>query len=250
MPRFFWGNSLTEYTVVVFHPAPKLYPITLQVVSLMKSLIGKNVFLKSLVLVGLAAAIPAVAGDAAAGKVLTTACAACHGADGNSMAPNFPKLAGQSEKYLVKQMLDIKDGQLRAVPEMAGQMDSLGKADIENIAAYYSSKTMSLSGAKNDAELLALGEKIYRAGNKEAGVPACIGCHSPTGAGNAPAGFPLLGGQHADYVAKQLKDFRTGAEYADKGRRNDGDIRIMRDGVARMSEREIEAVSNYISGLH
>ncbi len=212
----------------------------------MKSLIGK-----SLVVLGLVVAAPAfAAGDAAAGKALSAACGACHGADGNSMAPNFPKLAGQSEKYLVKQMEDIKDGKLRAVPEMTGMLNNLSKADMENIAAYFASQTPGLDGAKDDKELLALGEKIYRAGNKDAGVPACIGCHSPTGAGNAPAGFPRLGGQHADYVAKQLKDFRTGAEYADKGRRNDGDIRIMRDGVARMSDREIEAVANYIAGLH
>ncbi len=133
---------------------------------------------------------------------------------------------------------------------MTGQLDALSKVDFENIAAYFASQKTTLAGAKDDAELLALGEKIYRAGNKDAGVPACSGCHSPTGAGNSPGGFPLLGGQHADYIAKQLKDFRTGAEYKDKGRRNDGDIRIMRDGVARMSDREIEAVANYISGLH
>lgn len=223
----------------------KLQPIGCDV--LMKSLIGKSLIVLGL---GLVATMPAIAGDAAAGKALTTACAACHGADGNSMAPNFPKLAGQSEKYLVKQMEDIKEGKLRVVPEMTGQLTNLSKTDMENIAAYFSSQTMGLSGAKDDKELLALGEKIYRAGNKDVGVPACIGCHSPTGAGNAPAGFPRLGGQHADYVAKQLKDFRAGAEYTDKGRRNDGDIRIMRDGVARMSDREVEAVANYISGLH
>jgi cytochrome c553 len=211
----------------------------------MKSLIGK-----SLLILGLAVAAPAIAGDATAGKALTTACAACHGADGNSMAPNFPKLAGQGEKYLVKQMADIKEGKLRVVPEMTGQLTNLSTADMENIAAYYASKEMSLSGAKDDKEMLALGEKIYRAGNAEIGIPACSGCHSPTGVGNAPAGFPKLGGQHADYVAKQLKDFRTGAEYEDKGRRNDGDERRMRASVARMSDREIEAVANYISGLH
>ena len=211
----------------------------------MKSLIGK-----SLLVFGLLVSVPVLAADAAAGKALTTACGACHGADGNSMAPNFPKLAGQSATYLVKQMEDIKEGKTRMVPEMTGQLANVSKTDMENIAAYFSSQTMGLSGAKDDKELLALGEKIYRAGNKDVGVPACMGCHSPTGAGNAPAGFPKLGGQHADYIAKQLKDFRAGAEYADKGRRNDGDTRIMRDGVARMSDREIEAVANYISGLH
>lgn len=210
----------------------------------------KSLIVRSLVTLGLAVAVPAaIAGDAVAGKALVAACGACHGADGNSQAPTFPKLAGQGEKYLVKQLEDIKSG-ARTVPEMTGQLDTLSAVDFDNIAAYYASQKITLAGAKNDKELLALGEKIYRAGNVEAGVPACMGCHSPTGVGNAPAGFPAVGGQHADYIAKQLKDFRTGAEYTDKGRRNDGDIRIMRDGVARMSDREIEAVSNYISGLH
>ena len=210
----------------------------------------KALFARSLLTLGLVAVMPlAMAGDAAAGKAAATACGACHGADGNSAAPNFPKLAGQGEKYLLKQMTDIKSG-ARTVPEMTGQLDNLSKADMENIAAYFASQKTTLAGSKDDAALLALGEKIYRAGNKEVGVPACMGCHSPTGAGNAPAGFPQLSGQHADYIAKQLRDFRTGAEYADKGRHNDGDIRIMRDAVARMSDREIEAVANYIAGLH
>ena len=210
----------------------------------------KSLIVRSLVTLGLAVMVPAaIAGDAAAGKALTAACGACHGADGNSQAPTFPKLAGQSEKYLVKQMEDIKSG-ARRVPEMTGQLDSLSKVDFQNIAAYFSGQKPTLAGSKDDKELLELGAKIYRAGNAEAKVPACMGCHSPTGAGNAPAGFPQLSGQHADYIAKQLRDFRTGAEYADKGRSNDGDIRIMRDSVARMSDREIEAVANYVSGLH
>jgi cytochrome c553 len=210
----------------------------------MKSLIGK-----SLLVLGLVAAMPSMAGDAAAGKTAATACGACHGADGNSAAPTFPKLAGQGEKYLLKQMKDIKSG-ARDVPAMAGQLTNLSDADMENIAAFFASNTMALSGAKDNAELLALGQKIYMAGNKDASVPACSGCHSPTGSGNAPGGFPKLGGQHADYIAKQLKDFRAGAEYTDKGRHNDGDTKIMRSGVARMSDLEIEAVSNYIAGLH
>lgn len=218
----------------------------------------KALIANTLLAVALIAAPAAMAGDAAAGKALATACGACHGADGNSAAPTFPKLAGQGEKYLLKQMLDMKAGETkepkylspRVVPEMSGQLANLSRVDLENIAAYFASQKPSLAGAKDDAELLALGEKIYRAGNAEAGVPACSGCHSPTGAGNAPAGFPRLSGQHADYIAKQLKDFRAGAEYTDKGRHNDGESRIMRAGVVRMSDREIEAVANYISGLH
>ncbi len=210
----------------------------------MKSLIGKSVLV-----LGLMMAAPVMAGDAAAGKALTEACAACHGADGNSVIGTFPKLAGQSEKYLLKQMQDIKSGE-RKVPEMTGQLDKLTDTNLADIAAYYAQNTMSLSGSKDDKEMLALGAKIYRAGNKEVGIPACIGCHSPTGVGNAPAGFPRVGGQHADYIAKQLRDFRAGSEYTDKGRHNDGDIKIMRASVARMSDKEIDAVANYIAGLH
>ncbi len=215
----------------------------------MKSMISKKILFPAFFALGLIVTVPAMAGDAAAGKALTTACAACHGADGNSMAPTFPKLAGLGEKYLLKQLEDIKSG-ARVVPEMTGQLTNLSAADLENIAAYYASKEMGLAGSKDDKELLELGAKIYRAGIKEVGVPACIGCHSPTGAGNAPAGFPKLGGQHADYIAKQLRDFRAGAEYTDKGRHNDGDTRTMRSGVTRMSDKEIDAVANYIAGLH
>src|SRR5690606_13785060 len=126
-----------------------------------------------LLVFGLIAAAPAMAGDVAAGKALTEACAACHGADGNSVAGTFPKLAGQGEKYLLKQLRDLKSGE-RKVPEMTGQLDNLDDTALANIAAYYASNTMALSGSKDDAELLALGAKIYRAGNKEAGVAACI----------------------------------------------------------------------------
>ena len=218
-----------------------------------KKILSPAFLASGLLMASLIVAVPAFAGDAAAGSGLTAACAACHGADGNSMAPTFPKLAGQGEKYLLKQLEDIQKGAAkggRDVPEMTGQLTSLSQTDLENIAAYYASKDMGLAGSKDDKELLELGAKIYRAGIKEVGVPACIGCHSPTGAGNAPAGFPKLGGQHADYIAKQLRDFRAGAEYTDKGRHNDGDTRIMRSGVARISDKEIDAVANYIAGLH
>ena len=210
----------------------------------MKALIGKTVLV-----LGMAFAVPALAGDVEAGKALSTPCAACHNADGNSLAPNFPKLAAQGDKYLLKQMKEIKSG-VRSIPEMAGQLDALSDTDLENLAAYFAAQPATLAGAKDDAELLALGQKIYMAGNAQAGVPACSGCHSPTGQGNAPASFPRLSGQHADYIAKQLRDFRAGAEYTDKGRHNDGDSRIMRTAVQRMSDREIEAVANYISGLN
>ncbi|WP_018277979.1 c-type cytochrome [Teredinibacter turnerae] len=192
------------------------------------------------------------AGDAAEGAKLVAACSACHGGDGNSPVAMFPKLAGQGEKYLVKQMMDVKSG-ARSIPQMAGQLDNLSQTDLENIAAFYASKNTQLSGSK-DAKVqlnsgaqvssLDLGAKVYRAGNQESSVPACSGCHSPTGVGNAPAGFPRLSGQHADYIAKQLRDFRAG------NRTNDGDAMIMRGVAQHMSDAEIDAVANFIAGLN
>lgn len=193
---------------------------------------------------------PAVAGDAAAGKGKVAACGACHGADGNSPAPNFPKLAGQGEKYLLKQLKDVKAG-TRSIPEMTGMLDSFNEQDLADIAAYFSSKTIQMSGAKDDAELLKKGERIYRGGNIETGVPACTGCHSPAGNGNSPAGYPALGGQFAAYTAKQLRAFRTGAHDPENpaARKNDGDTKVMRGVAAHLSDIEIDALANYIAGL-
>lgn len=193
-----------------------------------------------------AASAAGLVGDAAAGKTKAAACGACHGADGNSPAPTFPKLAGQGERYLVKQIHDIKSG-ARPVPAMAGQTDNLSEQDIADIAAYYAGQKGSVNQAKKD--LVARGEAIYRGGVREKGVPACAACHSPTGAGNAPAGFPKLGGQHADYVTTQLKAYRAAADGDAAGRANDGDTKPMRGVAARMSDAEIAAVASYISGL-
>jgi cytochrome c553 len=187
----------------------------------------------------------AFAGDAAAGEAKAMICGACHGADGNSAAPSFPKLAGQNEKYLIKQMQDINSG-ARSVPTMAGQLTAMNDDDIANIAAFYASKTNS--GGKASADLAVLGEKIYRAGIAGRGVAACTACHSPTGQGNGPAGFPALAGQHADYTETQLREFRKGAQ-DDSGRTNDGDSRIMRDIAFGLSDKEIQAVASYIAGL-
>ncbi|WP_438951028.1 c-type cytochrome [Porticoccus sp.] len=188
------------------------------------------------------------AGDAAAGQAKTAMCAGCHGADGNSAMASFPKLAGQGEKYLTKQLQDIKAGD-RSIPEMTGMLDNLSEQDLQDMAAYYASKTIQMAGAKEAG--LDLGERLYRGGNIETGVPACTGCHSPAGNGNNPAGYPALGGQFAEYIAKQLRAFRTGAH--DPGnssaRTNDGDSQIMRGVAAQMNDVEIEAVANFIAGL-
>lgn len=181
------------------------------------------------------------AGDAQAGQGKVAVCGACHGVDGNSPAPNFPKLAGQGERYLLKQLHDIKSGN-RQVVEMTGLLDNLSDQDMADIAAYFSSQKMSVGAA--DPKLVKRGEALFRGGKLEEGMPACTGCHSPNGAGVAAAGFPHLGGQHAQYVAKQLTDFREG------NRTNDGDAMIMRSIAAKLSNKDIEAVSSYIQGLH
>ena len=181
------------------------------------------------------------AGDAKAGQAKAAVCGACHGPDGNSAAPNFPKLAGQGERYLLKQMQDIKAGN-RTVLEMTGLLNNVSDQDMADIAAYFSSQKGSVGAA--DPKVVARGEALFRGGKLEQGMPACTGCHAPDGSGNAAAGLPHLGGQHAQYVAKQLTDFREG------NRTNDGDSMIMRGIAAKLSNKDIEAVSSYIQGLH
>ncbi|MEZ0616662.1 cytochrome c [Pseudomonas sp. Env-44] len=184
-----------------------------------------------------------VKGDATAGQAKAAVCGACHGPDGNSPAPNFPKLAGQGERYLSKQMHDIKDGK-RTVLEMTGLLTNLNDQDLADLAAYFASQKGSVGAA--DPKLVARGEQLFRGGNLEKGLPACTGCHSPNGAGNAAAGFPHLSGQHATYIAKQLTDFRK----EEAGRANDGDAMTMRTIARKLSDEDIAALSSYIQGLH
>lgn len=185
-------------------------------------------------------------GDPAAGEQKAVTCSACHGADGNSMVPSFPKLAGLGEKYLLQQMQYIRDG-VRPVAQMAGQVDNMSDQDLADIAAYYDAKARSVE--KADPAVIELGEKVYRAGIAERNVAACIACHSAKGGGNAPAGFPALAGQHAEYIAAQLKAYRKG--YQDpSGRVTDGDSKMMRSNAFGLSDMEIEAVAAYVSGLY
>ena len=186
-----------------------------------------------------------VKGDAAAGEAKAVTCGACHGVDGNSVVPTFPKLAGLGEKYLLKQMKDIRDGR-RPVAVMAGQVDNMSDQDLADIAAFYDQKARTSEMA--DEDLVAMGRSIYMSGIMDRKVAACSGCHSPTGKGNAPGGFPALAGQHADYIATQLTMFRKGYEDP-AGRTNDGDSKIMRTTAFESSDLEIKAVASYASGL-
>ena len=171
-------------------------------------------------------------GNAANGQDLVAVCGACHGQDGNSPAGAFPSLAGQGEKYLYKQMVDIKDGRRSAVT-MTGLLDGYSDQQIMDIAAYYASQQTKVGAAS--ADLVALGEKVYRAGIARKNIAACTACHSPNGNGNRAAAFPALSGQWPEYTIAQLKAFRSGE------RNNDGESRMMRLTAMDLSDKEIEA---------
>jgi cbb3-type cytochrome c oxidase subunit III len=176
--------------------------------------------------------------DAAQGEAKFTAvCAACHGADGNSGAPANPKLSQQHPEYIVKQLQEFKSGK-RPSPVMQGFASQLTEADMKNIAAFVGSKKAKPGFAK-DKDLVAMGEKIYRGGIADRQIAACAGCHSPNGAG-IPAQYPRLSGQHADYTAAQLVAFRDGV------RKNSAQMAAI---AAKMNDKEIRAVADYIAGL-
>jgi cytochrome c553 len=182
-------------------------------------------------------------GDATVGQGKAALCAACHGADGNSVVPNWPKLAGQHARYLERQLGLIKGGS-RSVPEMTGFVMSLSDQDMADISAYFSSQTVS--AGLTDESLRSVGEAIYRAGNAATDVPACMSCHGPAGEGNPLSGYPALNGQHSVYTDKMLKGFRSGQQWGE----DDSSSKIMTDVTNRLSDAEIAAVSSYIQGLH
>ncbi len=185
-------------------------------------------------------AAPAARGDAAkAQPIVTGVCGGCHGVDGNSLVPNFPKLAGLPLEYINKQLNDYKSG-VRKNPTMAPMASTLSAEDMLNVAAYFSSQTPTPGTAKDPA-LVAAGQKVYKGGNMGSGLPACASCHGPKGAG-IPAQFPRLAGQHSDYTLIQLRDFRTGE------RANDG-AKMMQTIAKKMTEQEMKAVAEYVAGL-
>ncbi|HED16562.1 MAG TPA: cytochrome c4 [Gammaproteobacteria bacterium] len=188
---------------------------------------------------GLATTVHA-AGDAKAGKTKAAVCGACHGADGNSPSDGFPKLAGQHASYLLKQLQDYKSGK-RTNGIMNGQVAALSDQDMADLSAYFAGQTVT-PGAASD-KLLKSGTSLYRGGNPASKISACIGCHGPTGAGNSEAKFPSLSGQHAAYIAVQMKAFRNGSRSNDAGS-------MMQNIAAHMTDTEIEAVSSVASGLH
>jgi cytochrome c553 len=185
-----------------------------------------------------APAAPAKPDLAKGGEISAQVCAACHTADGTRGAPANPILQGQHAEYLVKQLVEFKSG-ARDNAIMKGFASALSEADMKNVAAFYASKQAKPGFAKNK-DLVTLGEKIYRGGIADRSIPACAGCHSPTGAG-IPSQYPRLSGQHSDYTEVQLKGFRDGI------RKNNAQ---MTGVAAKLNDREIKAVADYIAGLY
>lgn len=201
--------------------------------------------MKRLAALLLAAALPAMAAeskpafkpDAAKGQALSAACQACHTADGTRGSPANPILQGQHPEYIVKQLREFKAGK-RKNAIMSGMAAPLAEEDMQHIASFYASAKAKPGFAKSK-DTVPLGEKIYRGGIAERQVPACTGCHSPTGAG-IPAQYPRLSGQHGDYTEAQLVAFRSGA------RANNAQMTTI---ASKLSDREIKAVADYIAGL-
>ena len=175
------------------------------------------------------------------GKAKALTCTACHGPEGNSMSPLWPNIAGQHANYLAAQLRAFKDGS-RSDPLMTSQAMLLSDQDMNNLAVFFE----SLAGAAQavaDPSLVNRGEALYRGGNAEKGIAACIACHGPNGRGNPAAAYPAIKGQHAAYTAKQLQDYAAGS------RTSDAPTHVMRDIAERLGKEDIEALASYVQGL-
>lgn len=197
---------------------------------------------------------PAEPGDATRGEAKAATCAACHSVDGNSVDPQYPKIAGQHERYIARQLALYKSGE-RANPIMLGFAATLTPQDMRDLGAFFASKTIQ-AGLADDSvveegeyegeKFYAAGERLYRGGDLERNIPACAACHSATGAGNPGPAYPRLGGQHATYTAAQLTAFREGAIHGSGDNAN-----AVMAGVAKLlTDAEIASLSSYIEGLH
>ena len=179
-------------------------------------------------------------GDAEAGKLKSATCVACHGEDGNSPSNLYPKIAGQHESYLEKQITQFKSG-VRSDPIMAGMVATLSEQDIKDLAAYYASQTATLETVS--PEVAVTGKNLYMGGDINRGIPGCTACHGPRGNGLELAQFPKISNQHPAYIKAQLEKFRS------KARDNDPNG-MMVDVAAKLTDADIELLSEYISALH
>jgi len=185
------------------------------------------------------AAAPTDGGSAEAGQAKSTTCVACHGIDGNSVNPEWPNIAGQHASYILKQLQAFKSG-ARENPLMSPIALTLSEEDMADLAAFYSTQTRK--GLEADPSKVELGQRIYRGGDAETNVPACSGCHGPRGTGNPAAEYPSIQGQHATYIAAQLRAYRSGQRQTDPNS-------MMRDVTRTMTDEQIDAVAAYVQGL-
>ena len=202
----------------------------------------KKIIVSGMVLMFAFAGVAHAAGNAEAGKAKAASCGGCHGMDGNSVVPTFPKMAGQGEKYIVKQLAEFKANTTRKNDVMLGMAAALSEEDAADIGAFYASQKLA-GPAPADESKLTLGRQIYKGGNLTDGIPACQACHGPRGGGIAGSGYPQVGGQYVDYTLAQLKAFRDGT-------RSNDDKMLMRSIVKDMTDEQMEAVAHYIASLH
>jgi cytochrome c553 len=232
-----WGNAMRYTTAGIDARISAITPGLTALLAASVLLASTGAFAQD------AASAPRKPEPAKAEKIATELCAACHGPDGNSVAPSNPKIAAQHPEYLRKQLMDFKDPEGDALPGrpspiMTPLVADLSAEDMRNLAAYYSAKPAKPAAARQK-DLVELGRDIYRGGIEAKGVPACSGCHGPTGSG-IPSQYPSLGGQFAEYTEAQLVAFRSGA------RANNAPMTAI---ASRLSDREIKAVSDYAAGL-
>jgi len=196
-------------------------------------------------------------GDAEAGQGKAQACAACHGADGNSAVAMYPRLAGQSERYIAKQLALISSGQRNegAVAVMLPFVQGMTAQDMRDVGAYFASQKAG-AGVADDApvadgayaglKFYEIGQQLYRSGDANRNIPACMACHGPTGAGNPGPAYPRISGQHAGYVAQRLQHYQGGhTQETDAAQ-----FRIMAQVTEKLTEQEIQALASYVQGLH
>jgi len=197
--------------------------------------------LASLLLLGTAVSAESlIDGSAEAGKSKSTTCAACHGAEGVSVNPEWPNLAGQNARYLYEQLQAWKSGARQNVL-MSSQAMGLSDQDMKDLAVYYEEQVLPPRAVSNP-DLVEKGERLYRGGDQEAGISACIACHGPRGLGNPAAAYPKLRGQHATYTASTLKAYRS-------GERESSMNKVMNNIAARLDDEQIEALASYVQGL-
>lgn len=207
----------------------------------------RKLALPVMLLLGLVGQAAATEGNIEAGKAKSVTCAACHGPDGNSPTDMYPKIAGQHSGYIFKQLKEFKlgastggkEGRNNAV--MAGMVAALSEQDMHDLAAYYASQTMKAGSTPED--VVEAGQKLFRGGDMQRGIAACIACHGPRGVGHSLANFPKISFQHAAYIKTQLESFRNGSRANDMNG-------MMRDVAKKLTDEDIEILSKYLGGLH